>query len=242
MQRVSHHKVDEANLEAVIFDVDGTLVDSMPLFFKSWCMICQRNNLSFTEKEFYSCAGLNVHDIIHKLHVEQKGGPPSEEFVTNFRKTKKETFKAVIAEHGRPTAIECVVAIAKEMQARGIKIGAASSGLRNTVLTHLKHCELLELFKDEAHIVVAGDLPKGRGKPKPDIFLEAARRLGVHPSKCRAFEDGESGLRAAYEAGMEVIDVRELEGYPISDALRECLPTLKASRHWLLLDDSEDLE
>lgn len=77
------------------------------------------------------------------------------------------------------------------------------------------------------------DLPKGRGKPKPDIFLRAAKLIGADPTKCRAYEDAESGLRSAYEAGCEVIDVRDLENYPLPDGLRKAMAVARAKRDWL---------
>lgn len=234
MTTVSHHKLKDEEVEAIIFDVDGTLIDSMPLFFKSWNRVCayQGCGLSFNERQFYTTAGVPLREIVTNLYSSQKGKEPTAEWLADFRTTMKKVFKEVVDEQGHPAAIECVVSIAKEMKSRGLKLAAASSGLRQTVLRHLKQTGLLELF-DEDHIVVAGDLPPGRGKPHPDIFLEAAKRLGVDPSKCRAFEDGESGLQAAFKAGMEVIDVRELDGYPISDTLKETLPHFKASRTWL---------
>ena len=81
-------------------------------------------------------------------------------------------------------------------------------------------------------IVCAQDLPPGRGKPAPDIFLEAARRIGVAPERCRAFEDGESGLQAAVAAGMQVLDVTELPEYPGGTGLKAAKAKQRAERTW----------
>ena len=75
-------------------------------------------------------------------------------------------------------------------------------------------------------------LRRCRGKPQPDIFLEAAKKLGVDPSKCRAFEDGESGLLSAYRAGMQVVDVTYSEGYPLPAGLKAAKEKQLASRDW----------
>lgn len=232
MVRVSHHSVDDSELEAVIFDVDGTLVDTMPHYYKSWVQTCEEYKLEFSELQFYGYAGRTLPDIIHDLITDQHKTKPTSELINEFLKKKLDNHAKVVEKHGHPKAIECVAKIAHEMKKRGIKVGAASSGQRENVIESLKVNNLLHLF-DEDHIVVGADLPKGRGKPEPDIFLEAARRLNVCPTKCRAFEDGESGLQSAFKAGMEVIDVRELEGYPLAEALQKHLPTFKGTRHWL---------
>jgi beta-phosphoglucomutase-like phosphatase (HAD superfamily) len=100
-----------------------------------------------------------------------------------------------------PPGIQCVIDVARAYKAKGIPIACATSGVKDIVDVHLEHAGAKGLFEV---IVYAADLP-GRGKPLPDIFLEAARRLGVkEPRNCRAYEDGEAGLNSAYAAGMQV--------------------------------------
>ena len=77
----------------------------------------------------------------------------------------------------------------------------------------------------------AADVPKG--KPSPDIFIEAARRIGCDPRQCRAYEDGESGLVSAYDAGCHVIDVTYMHEYPSCDGLRQAKEAAARSRTWL---------
>ena len=86
-------------------------------------------------------------------------------------------------------------------------LAVASGGVRRIVHEQLRHIELYECFET---IVTAEDTE--RHKPDPDVFLEAARRLGVSPSACRVYEDGDPGIEAARRAGMECIDVREFAG------------------------------
>ena len=130
-----------------------------------------------------------------------------------------------------PAPIDCVVSLMKGFIARGVPVACATSGLRDHVDEHMRHAGLLELCPHE-RIVVAADLPPGRGKPQPDIFLEAAKRIGVDPAKCRAFEDGESGLLAAYRAGMQVLDVTGMQGYPLPHGLEVAKEKQAASRNW----------
>tara|TARA_B100000795_G_scaffold106534_1_gene78630 strand:- start:164 stop:520 length:357 start_codon:yes stop_codon:yes gene_type:complete len=76
---------------------------------------------------------------------------------------------------------------------------------------------LADIFPREL-IVTAADVPKG--KPAPDIYIEAARRIGVRPEDCRAYEDGESGLISAFHAGCQVVDVTCAHEYPSCEGLR----------------------
>jgi len=84
-------------------------------------------------------------------------------------------------------------------------MAVASGGTRSTIGKVLRHLRLDELF---AAVVTSEDVVNQ--KPAPDIFLEAARRLGIAPKLCRAYEDTDLGLRAIRAAGMEAVDVRKL--------------------------------
>ena len=79
--------------------------------------------------------------------------------------------------------------------------------------------------------MVAAEVPKG--KPAPDVFLAAAKMIGVDPAKCRAYEDGESGIQSAHAAGMHVIDVREMTGYPMNPGLKKAMAVQRRQRKWL---------
>ena len=121
----------------------------------------------------------------------------------------------------------------REAEARGIPIALATSGLRDHVEDHLRHAGLDDLFNNERNnLVTAADPQVAKGKPAPDIFLEAARRIGVEPSRCRAYEDGESGLQSAYAAGCHVIDVTAMDEYPSCEGLRRAKVAQARDRSW----------
>ena len=90
---------------------------------------------------------------------------------------------------------------------------------------------LADIFPREL-IVTAADVPKG--KPAPDIYLEAARRIGVSPAECRAYEDGESGLISAYLAGCHVVDVTHAHEYPTCEGLRAAKEAAAKERTWIV--------
>ncbi len=207
------HTVSEKELEACIFDCDGTLVDSMPLYFKTWELTCEFFGLSFTKVEFYKFAGTPVNDIIqfilNKGIFSGERAPTLEEVVLK----KREFGEKVKATGLKAKAIECVVDIVKYYHNRGIPLGVASSGWKDHVYESLTQNDLLKYFKV---IVTADDMSKdSKPKPAPDIFLEVAKQLCVNPIKCKGFEDADLGIQSLKSAGMEPIDVRLLNGYPL---------------------------
>ena len=108
--------------------------------------------------------------------------------------------------------IHPVVAIAMDAKAKGLPIAVASSGVKPTVTGHLRGHGILDLFDA---VVTCEDVK--HGKPAPDLYLLAAEKLGVDPKRCTAYEDAELGMQSAKAAGMTVVDVRLLDGYPTDD-------------------------
>jgi HAD superfamily hydrolase (TIGR01509 family) len=87
-----------------------------------------------------------------------------------------------------------------------IPMAVASGGTQVIITQVLKHLDILQMFQ----AVVTSEMVK-KQKPAPDIFLEAARRIGVEPQFCRAYEDTDLGLQAIRSAGMEAVDVRRMD-------------------------------
>jgi beta-phosphoglucomutase-like phosphatase (HAD superfamily) len=222
----------DSEVRGLLFDCDGTLLDSMPLFLHSWTAVCPRFGLSMTMDDFYGYAGLPLPDIVRAMHREQLGAEATDAFVDEFLAAKKAAHAQNEASQGHPEPIACVVALARAAEAAGIPVAVATSGLRDHVESHLKHAGLDDLFNSQkGNLVTAADVP--RGKPAPDIFIEAARRIGVDPAKCRAYEDGESGLMSAHAAGCHVIDVTQMRGYPSCAGLRRAKAEQGRTRSWL---------
>ena len=220
------------NPAAALFDVDGTLVDSMGRFFPSWNEAGADYGLSMTEAEFYGYAGMPLPDIVEDLYRRCKGTEPPDGFVAEFLASKKAKHAAREAITGPPPVIACVAAIARAWAARGVPVVCATSGLRDHVEPHLAAAGLSDLFPSDK-IVCAADLPKGRGKPLPDIFLRAAAVAGVDASHCVAYEDAEAGLKSAWAAGCAVVDVTGLPDYPLPEGLRAAKAAQVQRRDWL---------
>ncbi len=181
---------------AFIFDCDGTLVDSMPLHYVAWCESLNRHDapFDFTEELFYSLAGVREQDTV-KLLNEQHGTAIDPESVAQV---KADIFHRRIPEI---QTVPPVAAIALDWHGK-VPMAVASGSEPETVHACLTATGLIQLFQT---IITPRDVK--RGKPAPDMFLLAAERMGVKPEECLVFEDGQSGMTAAREAGMEAVFV-----------------------------------
>ena len=236
MTRVGTHIVPDEMLEAAIFDVDGTLINSMAAFYPEWNIVGKEvgfGETAMSEEEFYSFGGMPLPEIVKELHRRRLGSEATDEFVKNFIVKKKAVHKQRTVDLGPPKAIDPVVALARDYMAKGIPIIAATSGLRENVEHHISANGLTDVFPSE-RILCAADLPAGKGKPHPMIFQKAAEKCGADPTRCRAYEDAEAGFQSAYTAGCEVIDVRDLKGYPAPDALKHAMAIQRLHRPWLV--------
>ena len=184
-------------VEGIIFDCDGTLADSMPVHWKAWQVVTLRHQLHFPEDRFYSLGGVPSRDILAVLRVEQNA--PIDPLAV-AREKEQEYLKLLDQVH----PIQEVVQIARDHAGR-LPMAVASGGIKPIIERVLTHLGIRDWFQ----AVVTSEDVKNQ-KPAPDIFLEAARRLGVAPERCRAYEDTDLGLQAIRAAGMEAVDVRPL--------------------------------
>ena len=183
--------------KGLIFDCDGTLADTMPLHWRAWQMITQRHNLHFPEDRFYSLGGVPSRDILKMLAAEQ--GRPLDHIAVAHEKEK-----AYLPLMAGIEPIHAVVEIAKANHGR-IPMAVASGGTQQIICDVLERLKIRHLFA----AVVTSEMVKHQ-KPAPDIFLKAARLIGIEPEQCRAYEDTDLGLQAIRAAGMEAVDVREI--------------------------------
>lgn len=186
----------EKGYAALIFDLDGTLVNSMPAHFESWCLALEEHGVPgiFPEDVFYAMGGRPTRDIVEILNGEQglKLDPDAVSYA------KRKNFLKVLSQ---VTENEAVCDFARQNRGH-VPMAVASGGSRHVVEKTLQALGLSDLFDE---VVTAEDV--SNGKPAPDIFLEAAKRLGVDPARCVVFEDAAPGIMAAQSAGMEVVSV-----------------------------------
>ena len=182
--------------KGLVFDCDGTLANTMPLHWRAWSLITQRHNLHFPEDRFYSLGGVPSRDIL-KMLAEEQGHSLDHIAVAH---EKEELYLPLMAE---VEPIHAVVEIAKANHGK-IPMAVASGGTQKIICQVLEHLKIRHLFG----AVVTSEMVKNQ-KPAPDIFLEAARRLGVEPQFCRGYEDTDLGMTAIRAAGMDAVDVRQ---------------------------------
>jgi beta-phosphoglucomutase-like phosphatase (HAD superfamily) len=169
----------------------------MPLHWRAWQVVAKRYQLHFPEERFYALGGVPSRDILKMLGDEQ--GRQLDPLAV--AKEKEAEYIPYIRDV-QPVA--AVVEIARQNYGK-IPMAVASGGLQAHIVEVLEHLGIRHLFNA---VVTSEDVK--RQKPAPDIFLEAARRIGVPPQFCRAYEDTDLGLQAIRSAGMDAVDVRLL--------------------------------
>ncbi|MEJ6582301.1 MAG: HAD family phosphatase [Akkermansiaceae bacterium] len=185
--------------KALIFDLDGTLVDSMPAHFRAWCQALEDhgNPGVFPEDVFYAMGGRPTRDIVQIINGE-KGLNLDPEGVALSKK------RHFLKELGSVELIKEVSDFAEQNRGK-VPMAVASGGSRVVVEKTLQMVGVSDWFDE---VVSCDEVPNG--KPAPDVFLEAASRLGVAPADCVVFEDGRAGIEAALAAGMSVVTVPTL--------------------------------
>lgn len=181
--------------QGYIFDLDGTLADTMPAHYLAWRHVGDQYGLEFPEDRFYSLGGVPTARIFEMLSKEQ--GIPLD--AAHAAQQKEEAFVGYL---GQVEAIEPVVDVVRRYHGK-IPLAVATGAMRWVMEQILGQLELTPYFQA---FVASEDTQ--RHKPFPDVFLEAARQLGVSPETCCVYEDADLGIEAALAAGMQVVDVR----------------------------------
>ncbi len=177
-----------------IFDCDGTIADTMPIHYRAWTAAMNELGGVFPEDLFYQWGGTPTATIVEQLNEMFA-------LTLDIEKTTSLKERYYLDFVHATTPIVPVLEIARSL--KGVKpLAIASGGHRVPVEATLRAIGIFDLFDT---VVCAEDCK--RGKPFPDPFLEAARRLGVPPEDCLVFEDSPTGIKAAEAAGMHYVFV-----------------------------------
>lgn len=182
---------------ALIFDMDGTMVDSMPAHGKSWAEFARRHDVKMSVEEILRrTTGRTGVECIRELLGQDLDEARAWELVAEKEAVYRELFGPEFRE------VAGFRAFSSQAMLRGLKVAVATAGDKHNIAFTLGHLKL----PAPPHAVVGGDegLP---GKPEPALFLEAARRIGMAPAQCIVFEDAPFGIEAARRAGMRAVAV-----------------------------------
>jgi|SRR5579872_6601367 len=191
-------EIPAGDFRAYLFDCDGTIADSMPLHYRAWKQALAEWNCVYPEELFYAWGGKPVRKIIADLNAMHGLAMP----VDPLAARKEALYLAQLPQlKAIPPVMEHVLA-----QHGQIPLAVVSGSRRDSVTGSLTAIGILDKFDT---LVCAEDYT--HGKPAPDAFLLAAKRLNVEPSKCLVFEDTDLGIEAATAAGMASVRVPQLD-------------------------------
>ena len=182
--------------KAIIFDLDGTLADTMPIHYRACQIVCQEYGFDFPKDYFYQEAGkptLEVFQNLVKMLGKNLDG-------NTLGRAKEEKFLELIH---TVQPISLVADVARNYKGK-VPMAIGSGGQRNSVDLTLKAIGFDEFFDS---VVTCDDVVEH--KPHPATFLKAAYDMGVSATDCLVFEDGDPGIQAAKSAGMMFVDIRE---------------------------------
>ena len=197
-------EVNLANFEAVIFDMDGVLVDSEPLWKIAMEEVFSALGSKLTKSDFQKTVGLRIDEVIHYWNVTENWGVINESTVEEAIISKME---ALIVEN--PYPLSGVIETLQFLQSKKIKIGLATSSSKRLINTVLSSLNIKHYFdftwsaEDESH-----------GKPHPAVYLSVAKALNVKPTKCLVIEDSYNGVIAGLAARMKVVCIPEKTHFP----------------------------
>lgn len=197
--------------EAVVFDMDGVLIDSEPLWRKAEMAVFARRGVWLSEEDCKRWTGLRTDELVKQVLSDTDPTLPADEIGEEIIRT----VCGLIAEEGR--VIEGFRDLALRLHAEGVPLAVATSSPMRVVDTVLARARLENVF---SAVVSAEKFP--HGKPHPQVYLEACERLGKLPQACVAMEDSLNGTLAAKAARMKAIAIPEPEnaenpGFGIAD-------------------------
>ena len=211
-------------LRAAIFDMDGVLVDSYRAHLESWLQLAAESGLRMTEAQFAETFGRTSRDIIRTFLA---GDDLSEPRIAELDERKEALYREIVSREF--PAMDGAVELIDALHAEGVRLALGSSGPPENV-----ELVLDKLGRREAFGAAITGRDVTRGKPDPQVFLVAARRLEVEPESCVVIEDAPAGIRAARNAGMTGVallstgrsenDFRDEEPALVVRSLRELSP------------------
>lgn len=196
--------------KAVIFDMDGTLVDNMAYHQQAWIGYFKSRGLHITPEEYEEKNYGIITEIVPRFFDRQL----TTEEITQYGEEKETFYRQLYAPHMKP--VDGLIPFLEKLKQQDIRIGLATAANRPNIDFVLDGLRIEEYFS-----VITGGEEVKKGKPDPEVFLTTARNLKVDPADCLVVEDSVTGIKAGLAAHMKVMavatthTVAQLEAYPL---------------------------
>lgn len=183
-------------LKAIIFDMDGTLVDNIPYHKEAWFTMLGKHGISLNPEEFDAQNHGNINDMIRRFF----GNGLADEQVVKLGQEKEQTYRDLYGRH--LTEVEGLTSMLRALRQAGIKIGLATMGDTPNIDFVLDGLNIRQYFQ-----AVTDGHEIEKGKPHPDIFNLSLQKLGMNANECLVVEDSMGGIEAARAAGIPVVGI-----------------------------------
>jgi beta-phosphoglucomutase len=186
-----------SGIKAAIFDMDGTMINNMAAHRQAWKEFLKRHNIQLTDEEYRAKINGKKNDTIFELVFNK---PLSEAEMQAYTEEKEGIYREIYAPDIKE--ISGLTQVVAELQQKGLMTAIAT-----TAPAKNRDFALRELGLEGKFGVILGEEHVKQGKPNPEIYLSAARELGVPPGQCLVFEDSPPGVASAKAAGMTVVGI-----------------------------------
>lgn len=187
-------------IKTIVFDMDGTLIDSEALIMKAWQILAAQDGIADIEETLIRCIGVTSAETEAIFYQVYGNDFPYQKYRTQGSKL----YRAEIEKNGLPVK-PGVYELFDFLKKNDFRIGLASSTREQIVRSEMESIGLLDFFE----VIVCGDMVT-HSKPHPEIYLKSCELLNVPPCDCYAVEDSPNGIRSAYRAGMKPLMVPDL--------------------------------
>ena len=185
------------SFKAVLFDMDGVIVDNLPYHVEAWLLFCERNGIPLTKEIFYKeLNGMNSKDTFEWFYKKEM----TRAEVEVLEEEKELLYREFYAEHRKPA--EGLLTFLDELRSRGIKTALATSAGPGNIDFIVDGLGIRNQFD-----AIIGGAEVTKGKPDPEIYLKAAALVGVAPEDCWVIEDSLQGIASGLAAGARVVGI-----------------------------------
>jgi HAD superfamily hydrolase (TIGR01509 family) len=185
------------SFKAVLFDMDGVIVDNLPYHVEAWLLFCERNGIPLTKEIFYKeLNGMNSKDTFEWFYQKEM----TRKEVEVLEEQKELLYREFYADHRKPA--EGLLAFLNDLRSRGIKTALATSAGPGNIDFIVDGLGIRDQFD-----AIIGGAEVTKGKPDPEIYVKAAALVGVSAADCWVIEDSLQGIASGLAAGARVVGI-----------------------------------